>query len=317
MGRGVSTCATCDGFFFKDQDIMVVGGGDSAVEEALYLSRLGRSVTVVHRRDALRASKIMQERARTNPKIAFVGNTAVEEISTPGGEGEGRASARLTTDARPELPVDGLFIAIGTTRTRYFCDQVDLRRMATSRWRRHHTRLVAGVFAAGDVQDHVWRQAVTAAGTGAWPRVEAERTSSAGADRHGGSGAPQAPMRGSGTPGKSRGRPRKRGMDSSTTFRREGSSEIAEQRDRRQIRELASPRVLRRNVFDLDGELAELACRRTRWQVTGESGQPRRSDARQLRSDSRQRECGQDVHVGGEGPARLDGGPLEDQRLGG
>jgi thioredoxin reductase (NADPH) len=178
MGRGVSTCATCDGFFFKDQDIMVVGGGDSAMEEALYLSRLGRSVTVVHRRDALRASKIMQERAFKNPKIAFVWDTAVDDVLDPA---RGKVTAvklrNVKTGALTEQSVDGLFVAIGhQPNTQIFRGQVDLLpndyievRSGTSE------TSVPGVFAAGDVQDFTYRQAVTAAGSGCMAALEAER----------------------------------------------------------------------------------------------------------------------------------------------
>jgi thioredoxin reductase (NADPH) len=114
MGRGVSTCATCDGFFFKDQDIMVVGGGDSAMEEALYLSRLGRKVDVVHRRDTLRASKIMQDRAMRSDKIGFIWDTVVEEVLDPAqGKVTGVRLRHVKTGARREVPVDGLFVAIG------------------------------------------------------------------------------------------------------------------------------------------------------------------------------------------------------------
>ncbi len=178
MGRGVSTCATCDGFFFKDGDIMVVGGGDSAMEEALYLSRLGRTVSVVHRRDTLRASKIMQERAFKNPKIEFVWNSAVEDVLDPA---KGKVSSvrlrNLQTGERSERPVDGLFIAIGhEPNTQVFRGQVDLLPNGYVKIVPGTTQTsVAGVFAGGDVQDFTFRQAVTAAGTGCMAALEAER----------------------------------------------------------------------------------------------------------------------------------------------
>jgi len=178
MGRGVSTCATCDGFFFKDQDIMVVGGGDSALEEALYLARLGRSVSVVHRRDALRASKIMQDRAFANPKIAFLWNTAVDDVLNVA---EGKVTAvrlrDLTTGRTSERAVDGLFIAIGhEPNTAVLAGQLDLLPNGYVKVVHGTTQTsVPGVFAAGDVQDFVWRQAVTAAGTGCMAALEAER----------------------------------------------------------------------------------------------------------------------------------------------
>jgi thioredoxin reductase (NADPH) len=178
MGRGVSTCATCDGFFFKDQEIMVVGGGDSALEEALYLARLGRAVTVVHRRDALRASKIMQERAFANPKIRFVWNSVVEDIAdVTAGQVKAVALRDLVTGRRSELPVDGLFIAIGhEPNTAIFRGQLDLLPSGYVKVAHGTTQTsVPGVFAAGDVQDSVWRQAITAAGTGCMAALEAER----------------------------------------------------------------------------------------------------------------------------------------------
>jgi thioredoxin reductase (NADPH) len=178
MGRGVSTCATCDGFFFKDQDIMVVGGGDAAMEEALYLSRLGRSVTVVHRRGTLRASKIMQERARANPKITFVWNSAVDEVlDAERGKVMAVRLRDLTTGRVGERSVDGLFVAIGhQPNTGIFRGQIALLPNEYIKVVPGTTQTsVPGVFAAGDVQDHVWRQAVTAAGMGCMAALEAER----------------------------------------------------------------------------------------------------------------------------------------------
>jgi thioredoxin reductase (NADPH) len=178
MGRGVSTCATCDGFFFKDQNIMVVGGGDSAMEEALYLARLGRQVQVVHRRNALRASKIMQDRAFKNPKISFIWDTAVEDVLDPA---EGKVKAvrlkNLKTGARWETEVDGLFIAIGhQPNTGLFKGQIDLHPNEYIKVTAGTTQTsVPGVFAAGDVQDFTYRQAVTAAGSGCMAALDAER----------------------------------------------------------------------------------------------------------------------------------------------
>jgi len=178
MGRGVSTCATCDGFFFKDQNIMVVGGGDSAMEEALYLSRLGRQVQVVHRRDSLRASKIMQERALKNPKIEFIWDTGVEDVLDPA---KGKVTAvrlkNLKTGAQWETPVDGLFVAIGhQPNTALFKGKIDLHPNEYIKVTPGTTQTsVPGVFAAGDVADFTYRQAVTAAGTGCMAALEAER----------------------------------------------------------------------------------------------------------------------------------------------
>src|SRR2546422_2719427 len=178
LGHGMSICATCDGFFFKDQDIMVVGGGDSALEEALYLARLGRKVEVVHRRDTLRASKIMQDRALAHPKISFIWNSVVEDILDPAA---GKVTAvvlrDVTTGARSKHRVDGVFVAIGhEPNTAIFRGEVDLLPSGYVRVEPGTTRTsVPGVFAAGDVQDSVFRQAVTAAGTGCMAALEAER----------------------------------------------------------------------------------------------------------------------------------------------
>ena len=178
VGHGISTCATCDGFFFRDQDIMVVGGGDSALEEALYLARLGRRVDVVHRRDSLRASKIMQERAQANPKISFIWDTVVERIADPAiGKVTAVVLRNLKTGEVSERKVDGLFVAIGhTPNTSLLQGQVDLLPNGYVKVEPGTTRTsVPGVFAAGDVADFTWRQAITAAGTGCMAALEAER----------------------------------------------------------------------------------------------------------------------------------------------
>jgi len=178
MGRGVSTCATCDGFFFKDQNIMVVGGGDSAMEEALYLSRLGRQVQVVHRRDSLRASKIMQERALKNPKIEFIWDTVVDDVLDPTKNKVTSVRLKnLKTGAVWETPVDGLFVAIGhQPNTAVFKGQLELHLNEYVKITPGTTQTsVPGVFAAGDVADFTYRQAVTAAGTGCMAALEAER----------------------------------------------------------------------------------------------------------------------------------------------
>lgn len=182
-GRGVSWCATCDGFFFKDQDIAVVGGGDTAIEEATFLSRFAKSVTIVHRRDSLRASKAMQDRAFADPKIKFAWDSEVAEI-----HGEQKLSGltlrNTKTGETSELPVTGLFIAVGhDPRTELFEDQLELDEEGYLKVAAPSTRTnLTGVFGAGDVVDHTYRQAITAAGTGCSAALDAERFLSALAD---------------------------------------------------------------------------------------------------------------------------------------
>jgi thioredoxin reductase (NADPH) len=177
LGHGVSTCATCDGFFFREKDIAVVGGGDSAIEEALFLTKFANEVTVIHRRDELRASKIMQDRAFANPKIAFKWNSVVTDVGGDGTVDVVRLRDTLTDDAS-DLDVGGLFVAIGhDPNTKLFEGQVDLDENGyVVLPQAGSTRTsVEGVFAAGDVADQVFRQAVTAAGTGCMAAIEAER----------------------------------------------------------------------------------------------------------------------------------------------
>ncbi|MFD8207150.1 thioredoxin-disulfide reductase [Streptomyces sp. NPDC059695] len=182
-GRGVSWCATCDGFFFKDQDIAVVGGGDTAIEEATFLSRFAKSVTIVHRRDTLRASKAMQDRAFADPKISFAWDSEVTEI-----HGEQKLSGLTLRDTKTgatrELAVTGLFIAVGhDPRTELFKGQLDLDEEGYLKVAAPSTRTnVTGVFGAGDVVDHTYRQAITAAGTGCSAALDAERFLAALAD---------------------------------------------------------------------------------------------------------------------------------------
>ncbi len=175
MGRGVSTCATCDGFFFRNRDVVVVGGGDSALEEALYLGNLAKSVTVVHRRDALRASKIMQQRAFAHPKIEFVWDTVVDDI-LGADVVSGVRLRNLKTQAVVDRPTDGVFVAIGhIPNTALFEDQLDLDAQGYVKLRERSLTNIEGVFAAGDVHDHTYRQAITAAGYGCMAAMDAER----------------------------------------------------------------------------------------------------------------------------------------------
>lgn len=182
-GRGVSWCATCDGFFFKDQDIAVVGGGDTAMEEATFLSRFAKSVTIIHRRDTLRASKTMQDRAFADPKIKFAWDSEVAGVN-----GEQKLSGvtlrNTKTGETSELPVTGLFIAVGhDPRTELFKGQLDLDDEGYLKVAAPSTRTnLSGVFGAGDVVDHTYRQAITAAGTGCSAALDAERFLAALAD---------------------------------------------------------------------------------------------------------------------------------------
>ena len=177
LGHGVSTCATCDGYFFRGKPIAVVGGGDSAMEEAIFLTKFASHVTVVHRRAALRASKIMQDKAFANPKISFEWNTEIDEIKDTGkGEVTSMLLCNSVTGERKEIVVDGVFVAIGhTPNTSLFTGLVDMDANGYIVTHSGSRTNVPGVFACGDVQDHHYRQAITAAGSGCMAAIDAEK----------------------------------------------------------------------------------------------------------------------------------------------
>ena len=178
MGHGVSACATCDGFFFKDKKVLVIGGGDAAMEEANFLTKFAAEVQIVHRRDTLRASKIMQDRVMNNPKITIQWNTVLEEIEGTAEDGVSGVILRDTrTDEVRQEPCDGVFLAIGhVPNTELFDAALDKDEQKYIRTIDASTRTsIAGVFACGDVQDHVYRQAVTAAGTGCMAAMDVEK----------------------------------------------------------------------------------------------------------------------------------------------
>jgi thioredoxin reductase (NADPH) len=177
LGHGVSSCATCDGFFFKGQHIVVVGGGDSAMEEATFLTRFAETVTIIHRRDQFRASKIMVERALSNPKIHVLWDTTVSRVMDAGGKVGGVLVRNVKTGEESKLDATGVFVAIGhDPRSELFRDQVELDGEGYVKVAAPSTRTnLTGVFAAGDVVDHTYRQAITAAGTGCAAALDAER----------------------------------------------------------------------------------------------------------------------------------------------
>jgi thioredoxin reductase (NADPH) len=178
MGYGVSACATCDGFFFKDKEVVVVGGGDTAMEEALFLTKYATKISVVHRRDALRASKIMQDRAEKNSKISFVWDSAIDEIYGEPNDGgvKGVRLKNVKTGVAQDFKVDGVFIAIGhEPNSKLFVGQLEMDDVGYLITRKGTSTNIPGVFACGDVQDRIYRQAVTAAGTGCMAAIDAER----------------------------------------------------------------------------------------------------------------------------------------------
>ena len=177
MGHGVSTCATCDGYFFREKPIVVVGGGDTAMEEAIFLTKFASHVTVVHRRDVLRASRIMQDKALANPKISFEWDSVIDEVGdTEKGVVTGVVIRNIKTGATKTVEVDGVFVAIGhTPNTKLFVGLLELDANGYIVPRGGARTSVPGVFAAGDVQDHTYRQAITAAGSGCMAAMDAER----------------------------------------------------------------------------------------------------------------------------------------------
>ncbi len=176
IGHGVSTCATCDGYFFRGKPIAVVGGGDSAMEEANFLSRYASKVYLVHRRNEFRASKIMIDRARANEKVEFVTPFAIEEILAPQGFVEGMRLRNLVTKQTREIPLDGVFVAIGhDPNTTVFKGKLEMDADGYLLAKHGSLTAIPGVFVAGDVQDHRYRQAVTAAGSGCMAAIDAEK----------------------------------------------------------------------------------------------------------------------------------------------